>query len=133
MKKSKRQTEGFFIENVSDPYRISDDDDMNTIYQRYLKDEKRVIEIDGLKYFKAMRIDKVNFDDTGLIAILPWDIDIKKNDVIIDENGNQYKYRGCEMMSFRGEIPELYFNMVCAILSFSSEHIGRYFAVKKER
>ena len=105
MKKSKRQTEGFFIENVSDPYRISDDDDMNTIYQRYLKDEKRVIEIDGLKYFKAMRIDKVNFDDTGLIAILPWDIDIKKNDVIIDENGNQYKYRGCEMMSFRGEIP----------------------------
>lgn len=133
MKKSKRQTEGLFIENVSDPYRISDDDDMNTIYQRYLKDEKRVIEIDGLKYFKAMRIDKVNFDDTGLIAILPWDIDIKKNDVIIDENGNQYKYRGCEMMSFRGEIPEWYFNMVCAILSFSSEHIGRYFAVKKER
>ena len=133
MKKSKRQTEDFFIENVSDPYRISDDDDMNTIYQRYLKDEKRVIEIDGLKYFKAMRIDKVNFDDKGLIAILPWDIDIKKNDVIIDENGNQYKYRGCEMMSFRGEIPEWYFNMVCAILSFSSEHIGRYFAVKKER
>ena len=133
MKKSKRQTEGFFIENVFDPYRISDDDDMNKIYQRYLKDEKRVIEIDGLKYFKAMRIDKVNFDDTGLIAILPWDIDIKKNDVIIDENGNQYKYRGCEMMSFRGEIPEWYFNMVCAILSFPSEHIGIYFAVKKER
>ena len=35
---------------------------------------------------------------------------------------------GCEMISFRGEIPEWYFKMVFAILSFPEGNIGEYFA-----
>lgn len=129
MKKRKRQSDDFHIETIYDPYRRSDDDTFNEIYQRYLEDDSRMIEIDGLIYYRAAQISKLTIrNEYSLEVVLPWKIEPEKNCIIIDENGNQYEYKSCEMMSFRGEIPEWYFKMVFAILSFSEGDIGEYFA-----
>lgn len=129
MNKRKRQSDDFHIETIYDPYRRSDDDTFNEIYQRYLEDDSRMIEIDGLIYYRAAQISKLTIrNEYSLEVVLPWKIEPKKDCIIVDENGNQYEYKGCEMMSFRGEIPEWYFKMVFAILSFPEGDIGDYFA-----
>lgn len=116
------------IETIYDPYRRSDDDTFNEIYQRYLEDNDRIIELNSLTYYKAAVIYKVTLHEVGIIVALPWKIEPENDCIIVDEKGNQYEYRGCEMMSFRGEIPEWYFKMVFAILSFPEGDIGEYFA-----
>ena len=128
MKKRKRQSDDFHIETIYDPYRRSDDDTFNEIYQRYLEDNDRIIELNGLTYYKAAVIHKVTLHEVGIIVALPWKIEPENDCIIVDENGNQYEYRGCEMMRFSGEIPEWYFKMVFAILSFPEGNIGEYFA-----
>ena len=129
MKKRKRQSDDFHIETIYDSYRRSDDDTFNEIYQRYLKDDSRMIEIDGLIYYRVAQISKLTIhNEYSLEVVLPWEINPEKDCIIIDENGNQYEYRGCETMSFRGEIPEWHFKMVFAILSFPEGDIGEYFA-----
>ena len=128
MKKRKRQSDDFHIETIYDPYRRSDDDTFNEIYQRYLEDNDRIIELNNLTYYKAAVIYKVTLHEVGIIVALPWKIEPENDCIIVDENGNQYEYRGCEMMRFSGEIPEWYFKMVFAILSFPEGDIGEYFA-----
>lgn len=129
MKKSKRQADDFRIETIYDPYRKSAHDTFDEIYQRYLDDDDKVFEMDGLTYYKAAEITKFTIhNEISLEVVLPWDIRPENNGIIVDENGNQYKYMGCEMMSFRERIPEWYFKMVFAILSFSDGDIGEYFA-----
>ncbi len=129
MKKSKRQADDFHIETIYDPYCKSSDDTFDEIYQRYLEDNNRIIERNGLIYYKAAQIYKLTIcNGNSLEVALPWKINPKKNCIIVDENGNQYEYRGCEMMSFRREIPEWHFKMVFAILSFPEGNIGEYFA-----
>ena len=128
MKKRKRQSDDFHIETIYDPYRRSDDDTFNEIYQRYLEDNDRIIELNSLTYYKAAVIYKVTLHEVGIIVALPWNIEPENDCIIVDENGNQYEYRGCEMMRFSGEIPEWYFKMVFAILSFPEGDIGEYFA-----
>lgn len=128
MKKRKRQADDFHIETIYDPYRKSTDDTFDEIYQRYLEDADRSFEMDGLTYHKAAVIYKVTLHEVGIIVALPWKIEPEKDCFIIDENGNQYEYRGCEMMRFSGKIPEWYFKMVFAILSFPEGDIGEYFA-----
>ncbi|MCR4644961.1 MAG: hypothetical protein K5695_06085 [Oscillospiraceae bacterium] len=128
MKKRKRQSDDFHIETIYDPYRRSDDDTFNEIYQRYLEDNDRIIELNSLTYYKAAVIYKVTLHEVGIIVALPWKIEPENDCIIVDENGNQYEYRGCEMMRFSGEIPEWYFKMVFAILSFPEGDIGEYFA-----
>jgi len=128
MKKSKRQADDFHIETIYDPYRKSADDTFDVIYQRYLEDVDRSFEIDGLTYYRAAVIHKVTLHEVGIIVALPWKIKPEKDCIFIDENGNQYEYRGCEMMRFSREIPEWYFKMVFAILSFPNGDIGEYFA-----
>lgn len=128
MKKRKRQSDDFHIETIYDPYRRSDDDSFNEIYQRYLEDNDRIIELNSLTYYKAAVIYKVTLHEVGIIVALPWKIEPENDCIIVDENGNQYEYRGCEMMRFSGEIPEWYFKMVFAILSFPEGDIGEYFA-----
>ena len=128
MKKRKRQSDDFHIETIYDPYRHSVDDTFNEIYQRYLEDNDRIIELNCLTYYKAAVIYKVTLHEVGIIVALPWKIEPENDCIIVDENGNQYEYRGCEMMRFSGEIPEWYFKMVFAILSFPEGDIGEYFA-----
>ena len=128
MKKRKRQSDDFHIETIYNPYRRSDDDTFNEIYQRYLEDNDRIIELNSLTYYKAAVIYKVTLHEVGIIVALPWKIEPENDCIIVDENGNQYEYRGCEMMRFSGEIPEWYFKMVFAILSFPEGDIGEYFA-----
>lgn len=128
MKKRKRQSDDFHIETIYDPYRRSDDDTFNEIYQRYLEDNDRIIELNSLTYYKAAVIYKVTLHEVGIIVALPWKIEPENDCIIVDENGNQYEYRGCEMMRFSGEIPEWYFKMVFAILSFPEGDFGEYFA-----
>ena len=128
MKKRKRQADDFHIETIYDPYSKSPDDTFNEKYQRYIEDNDRIVELDGLTFYKAAVIHKVVLHEVGLIVALPWEINPEKDCIIVDENGNQYEYRGCEMMSFRGEIPEWHFKMVFAILSFPEGNIGEFFA-----
>ena len=129
MKKRKRQADDFHIETIYDPYSKSAHDTFDEIYQRYLEDESRMIEIDGLIYYRAAQISKLTLrNEYSLDVVLPWEIAPEKDCIIIDENGNQYEYRGCETMSFGGRIPEWYFKMVFAILSFPDDAIGEYFA-----
>lgn len=129
MKKRKRQADDFQIEKIYDPYCKSSDDKFDMIYQRYLEDDRRMIEIDGLIYYRAAQICKLTIrNEYSLEVVLPWKINPEKDCTIVDENGNQYEYQGCEMMSFRGEIPEWHFKMVFAILSFPEGNIGEYFA-----
>ena len=129
MKKRKRQADDFHIEKIYDPYCKSSDDKFDMIYQRYLEDDSRMIEIDGLIYYRAAQISKLTIrNEYSLEVVLPWKIEPEKGCIIVDENGNRYEYRGCEMMSFRGEIPEWYFKMVFAIFSFPEGNIGEYFA-----
>ena len=129
MKKRKRQSDDFHIEMIFDPYCKSSDDTFDEIYQRYLEDDSRMIEIDGLIYYRAAQIYKLTIrNEYSLEVVLPWKIEPEKDCIIVDENGNQYEYKGCEMMRFSGEIPEWYFKMVFAILSFPEGDIGEYFA-----
>lgn len=129
MKKSKRQDNDFHTETIYDPYCKSSDDTFDEIYQRYLEDNNRIIERNGLIYYKAAQIYKLTIcNENSLEVVLPWKINPEKNCIIVDENGNQYEYQGCKMMSFRGEIPEWHFKMVFAILSFPEGNIGEYFA-----
>lgn len=129
MKKSKQQADDFHIETIYDPYRKSADDTFDEIYQRYLEDIDRVFEMDGLTYYKAAQIAKLNIrNEIILEVVLPWEINPDNNCTIVDENGNHYEYKVATMMSFMGEIPEWYSKMVFAILSFPKGDIGEYFA-----
>ena len=129
MKKSKRQADDFHIEMIYDPYRKSADDTFDEIYQHYLEDADSSFEMNGLTYFKTVQIAKLTIrNEVSLEVVLPRKINPESECMIIDENGNQYEYKGCEMMSFRGEIPEWYYKMVFAILSFPEGDIGEYFA-----
>ena len=128
MKRSKRKADDYHIETIYDPYRRSDDDTFDDIYQRYLVDADRSFEMDGLTYYKAAVIHKVTLHEMGIIVALPSEINPDQDSVIIDENGNQYRYRGLEMMNFGGRSPKWYFKMIFAILSFPGGDIGEYFA-----
>ena len=129
MKKSKRQADDFLIETIYDPYSKSAHDTFDEIYQRYLEDDSRMIEINGLIFYRAAQISKLKIrNEYSLEVALPRTIEPEKDCIIIDENGNQYEYRSCEMMHFIGEIPEWYSKMVFAILSFPVGDIGEYFA-----
>lgn len=129
VKNSKHKTDDFHIETIYDPYRKSPNDKFDEIYQRYLDDDSMIIEINGAIYYKAAQISKLTIrNEHSLEVVLPWKIEPEKDCIIIDENGNQYKYLSCETMSFGGEIPEWYYNMVFAVLSVPEGNIGKYFA-----
>lgn len=116
------------IETIYDPYRISADDTFDEIYARYLKDKSTVCEIDGLIFYKAAQITKINIRQKGLIVALPREVAPDNNCIYIDENGNRYDYRGAEMIRFKGTMPEWGFKMIFAILSYPEGDIGEYFA-----
>lgn len=131
MKKRKFSHDEFHIQTIYDPYRIDDNETFDVIYQRYLEDTEKTIDIDGVTYYKAMTISKINFCEKRLNVVLPLGFNIRSGDIIIDENGNQYEYQGCATMSFGGKIPEWYFNTLSVILSYSDDNIGTYFAVNE--
>lgn len=109
MKNSKCKTGDFCFETIYDPYRKSSDDTFDEIYRRYLKDDTRIIEKNGLTYYKAVYISKLTIDNMdSLEVVLPWEINPNKDCIFVDEDGNKYEYRGYETMSFDREIPEWY-------------------------
>ena len=132
MEKSKHKANDFHIETVFDPYTENENDTFTEIYQRYLEDDEKAIEKDGLLFYKALQITKLFIHNkTSLEVVLPREIEPCKDCTIIDENGNRYEYNGTAMLNFKGEIPEWNSKIVFAILSLPEKNGGKYFAKLK--
>ncbi len=116
------------FETIYDPYKRNDDDTFDDIYERYLMDCSTILTVGGLVYYKAALIEKINLHQGSLLAALPIEINPRKGCILADEHGNKYKYLGDEIFSFRGNIPAWHSRMIFAVLSYTAENIGHYFA-----
>lgn len=118
------------FEFLYDPYSETDHDDFALIYNRYKTDTKSTIEINGIIFYHALQIIRTNIRGHALIAALDNRLDLKINDILIDENGKEYIAKGFEMLRFQGDIPEWYSKISMAALIGDVDNVGHYFAKK---
>ncbi|MBQ2823354.1 MAG: hypothetical protein IJF18_02115 [Oscillospiraceae bacterium] len=112
------------------PYSETVHDDFALIYDRYKTDPKSTIEINGITFYHALQIIRTNIRGRALIAALDNRLDLKINDILIDENGKEYIVKGFEMLRFQGDIPEWYSKISMVALIGDVDNVGCYFAKK---
>ena len=66
-----------------------------------------------------------------LIVALPSKIFSDKCLHMIDDNGNEYEFKGVEHIRFAKEIPEWYMKMPFVLLDGINKEVGQYFAAVK--
>ncbi len=87
--------------------------EMEILYEQYLTMEDKVVEIDGVKYYKIIAKERVPLRDGLVVVCLPNSfIDSTKIRNVIDENGNTFALGNAARYSFKGMIPRWYLETV---------------------
>ena len=102
---------------------------VNELYQRYIKDDEAIIEIDGLTYYKIIELYEFEASGTSAIVTIDSKFRFKIDDKLIDENGKTYIVKGIEMdrLSTLG-LPEWYSKIITAVLDGNPYEMGDYLA-----
>ena len=113
------------------PYTKGNQSTIDDCYRAYKQDPLGKIKIDGHVYSRIISCCRFyGYEDYSYHIIWEPHTEIRRNDVLIDENGNEYRVRSVEMISFIGEIPEWYFKALPIVITGDICKIGNYLAKK---
>ena len=113
------------------PYMTNDRDTVDNCYRAYKQDPLRKIEIDGHVYSKIIcHCRFYGYEDYSYHIIWEPHTAIRRNDVLVDENGNEFVVRSLEMIHFGCEIPEWYLKALPLVITGDSCEIGDYLTKK---
>ena len=113
------------------PYAKNDNDDFVAIYNRYKVDPKAIIIINGTTFYHALNITRTRIGGRALIVLLDNRLDIKINDVLVDEAGKEYIVNGFPMIRFSSGVPDRYSKISMVTLIGDVDNVGHYFARKE--
>lgn len=109
-----------------DPYSQKINDTFDEKLKRYIEDNGKTITIENTTYNKAFEIIQLGNNKT--IAALNNQMNLKINDTIIDNHGNEYIVDGFEMIRLLSEtFPEWYKILSYVKIKGNFENIGEYF------
>lgn len=129
MKKSKQKKKKV-IEILYDPYRLEENEDFSVIFRRYIDSPDKTININGVVFYHALQILDLKIKGHFLLTALDNRLNLRINDTVIDELGNEYIVKGVEMPHFLGEIPEWHTYISFVNLEGSPDNMGKYFTKK---
>ena len=113
------------------PYMENDQSTIDDCYHAYKQDPVGKIEIDGHVYSKIISHCRFyGYEDYSYHIIWEPHSTIGLNDILIDENGNDFKVRSLEMIHFGREIPEWYLKALPLVITGDSCEIGDYLTKK---
>ena len=113
------------------PYMENDRSTVDECYRAYMQDPLGKIEIDGHVYSKIISSCRFyGYEDYSYHIIWEPHTEIRRNDVLVDENGNEFRMRSVEMISFIGEIPEWYLKAIPIVITGENSKIGSYLTKK---
>ena len=116
---------------VNSPYMESDQSTVADCYRIYKQDPLRTVETNGRVYSKIISHCRFyGYEDYSYHIIWEPLTEIRSNDILIDENGNEFTVRSLEMIHFGGEIPEWYFKALPVVITGDSCELGSYLAKK---
>lgn len=126
----KKKEEKRTIGNFYSPYQEYDDD-MKAWFDAYKNDSEKIIEIDGKVYSKIIHRCEIYiyYDFTILVAFEPRD-ELRIGDMLVDENGQEFRIKSFEMFRYAGEIPEWTFKISSIAIIGEEYSIGDYLAKK---
>ena len=127
MKNSKKSLFG----NFYSPYMTEEKTNMDSWYEDYKNDSEKTISINGCIYSKIIyRHEFYSKYPCSLIVLIDPIEKLNVDNVLIDENGNEYTIKGFEMIRFT-EIPEWYPRIRPIHIIGATYHIGNYLAKKE--
>ena len=125
-----KKDESYRFRFIYDPYDVKEKYDISDMYHKYMNDSKAIIEINGRIYYRALCIVRTNIRGRALIATLDSRLNMRVQDIIVDENGREYIVNGFEMYRFAGGIPEWFSNICTVMLVGDIDNTGKYFTKK---
>lgn len=123
MKKNSKNKNVFTF--LHEPYPLNGDKDISVIFDRYLNDPERTVEIDGKTFYRAFNVVRVN---NCVIAALDNRLSLKLGDSVTDELGNIFTVNRFEMLRFAGSFTDWYMYISFVRLLGNCESPGEYFA-----
>lgn len=113
------------------PYMENDQSTVDDCYRAYKQDPLGKIEIDGHVYSKIISHCRFyGYEDYSYHIIWEPHTEMRRNDLLIDENGSEFRVRSFEMISFIGEIPEWYLKALPIVITGDNAEIGSYLTKK---
>ena len=108
------------------PYSQKINDTFNEKFKRYIEDNKNTISIGNTTFYKAFEIIQLGKSIT--LAALNSQMNLKINDVIIDNHGNKYIIDGIEMIRMQSStFPDWYKILTYVKIKGNFDNIGEYF------
>lgn len=114
------------------PYAENDQSTIDDCYHAYKQDPLGKIEIDGHVYSKIISHCRFyGYEDYSYHIIWEPLTELQRNDVLVDENGNEFIVRSFEMITFCFvDIPEWYFKAPPMVITGKNCELGNYLAKK---
>ena len=114
------------------PYAKDGQSTIDDYYLAYLQDPCKQTVIDGLVYTKIISSCRFyGYEDYSYHIIWEPLTELRCNDVLVDENGNEFVVRSFEMITFCFvDIPEWYFKAPPMVITGKSCELGNYLAKK---
>ena len=113
------------------PYAKDGQSTIDDYYLAYLQDPCKQTAIDGLVYTKIISSCRFyGYEDYSYHIIWEPLTELRCNDVLVDENGNEFVVRSLEMIHFGCEIPEWYLKALPIVITGENSEIGSYLAKK---
>lgn len=113
------------------PYMENDRSTVDDCYRAYKQDPLGKIEKDGHVYSRIISCCRFyGYEDYSYHIIWEPHTEIRGDDVLVDENGNKFRVRAVEMISFIGEMPDWYLKALLLVITGDICKIGHYLAKK---
>ena len=112
------------------PYQKNETETMDDWYESYLKDEKRVMELDDWVFCKIIHRSEFYLKSgCCLLVVFEPSETVCVGDILVDEEGHEFTVKSFEMMRFAGN-NKWYLKAVPALIIGTSYDIGEYLAKK---
>ncbi len=125
--KNKKEQRFISISPVKSPYKRSDDDSIQDLYERYKADPVGSIEMNGQIYYRVIARYIVTTErGTTLLCYIDSRINTRIGHELVDEDGHRFLLAGSEHVCFRNPFPEWYFKAPGYILEGNEKELGEY-------
>ena len=125
-KKKNRKSFG----NFYSPY-SNNGSEMSAWFNSYISDPDRFIEIDNQIFSKIIfKCEFYIYDDCTLLVLFEPREELKIEDVLVDEFGNEFKIKAFEMFRWAGTVPEWAYKVHSIAISGNDYIIGNYLSKK---
>ena len=126
MGKKKSATKSSF-KMLYNPYSKGSDNATVRLFDSYMNDKTAIIEVDDKTYYRALQIFILNAGKERIIAFLDNRLNLKINDMVIDDNNNVFTVKSFAMIRFSCDIPDWYTKATFVELLGDYKNIGHYF------